>query len=81
MQGVGYRKWLRREAAALNIQGWVRNRQNGTVQAVFKGDRAKVEQLLGKLHFGPKAASVTKVSATSHSRSLKHAGFIILNTR
>lgn len=81
VQGVGYRKWLRREAAALNIQGWVRNRQNGTVQAVFKGDRAKVEQLLGKLHFGPKAASVTKVSATSHSRSLKHAGFIILNTR
>lgn len=81
VQGVGFRKWLRREAAALNVQGWARNRQDGTVQAVLKGDRVKVEQLLGKLHFGPKAASVAKVSVASHSRSFAHAGFKILKTR
>lgn len=81
VQGVGYRKWLRREAAALNIQGWVRNRADGSVQAVLKGDLAKVERMLGKLHFGPKAASVAKVSVTSHSRALSYSGFRILKTR
>ncbi|MGP9497480.1 acylphosphatase [Halomonas sp. AOP43-D1-4] len=81
VQGVGYRKWLRREAAALNVQGWVRNRADGSVQAVLKGDLAKVERMLGKLHFGPKAASVAKVSVTSHSRALSYSGFRILKTR
>ncbi|MGP5713379.1 acylphosphatase, partial [Vreelandella alkaliphila] len=82
VQGVGFRKWLRREAAALNVQGWVRNRTDGSVQAVLKGDLAKVERLLGKLHFGPKAALVTKVSISQHSRSsFAHSGFIVLKTR
>lgn len=81
VQGVGFRKWLVREAVALNVQGWVRNRADGSVQAVLKGDLAKVERLLGKLHFGPKAASVAKVSVTPHSRSFVHDGFKILKTR
>lgn len=81
VQGVGFRKWLRREATALNVQGWVRNRKDGSLQAVLKGERAKVEQLLGKLHFGPKAALVTNVSVTPHSRSLTHLGFKVLKTR
>lgn len=80
VQRVGFRRWLRREAATLNVQGWVRNREDGTVQAVLKGDIAKVERLLGKLHFGPKAASVTKVSVSEYSRSFTHSGFIILKT-
>ncbi|MDW0359741.1 acylphosphatase [Halomonas venusta] len=81
VQKVGFRRWLRREATALNIQGWVRNHQDGTVRAVLKGDLAKVEQLLGKIHFGPKTASVERVSVTPHSRSFAHSGFIILKPR
>lgn len=81
VQGVGFRKWLSHEAAALNVQGWVRNCLDGTVEAVLKGDLAKIERLLGKLHFGPKTASVAKVSVTPHSRSFTHSGFKILKTR
>lgn len=81
VQGVGFRKWLRGQAVALDVQGWVRNRHDGTVQAVLKGDRAKVERLIGKLHFGPTGASVTRVSVTPHSRAFSHSGFKLFKTR
>ena len=37
VQGVGYRAWTEREAQARGLQGWVRNRHDGTVEAVFAG--------------------------------------------
>ncbi|MGP9572507.1 acylphosphatase [Halomonas sp. AOP5-CZ2-32] len=80
VQGVGFRKWLRREAVTLNVEGWVRYRQDGTLQAALKGKRSEVEQLLGKLHFGPRTATVAKVSVAPYNRKLSHSGFKVFQT-
>ena len=42
VQGMGYRDWLRFEAEARGLSGWVRNRQDGTVEAVFAGSAEQV---------------------------------------
>ena len=39
VQGVGYRNWTERQALARGLHGWVRNRRDGTVEAVFAGTK------------------------------------------
>ena len=63
VQGVGYRDALRREAQVNGISGWVRNRRDGTVEAVVQGSPAALEKLLAWAKIGPPAARVTAVSA------------------
>src|SRR3546814_4750154 len=52
VQGVWYRAWTERQAAALGLDGWVRNRRDGTVEAVLSGDVAVVEQMISELWDG-----------------------------
>lgn len=61
VQGVGYRDALRAEALAKGVTGWVRNRRDGTVEAVLQGDRAAVEALIAWARRGPPAARVASV--------------------
>ena len=58
VQGVWFRESLRREAEALGVTGWVRNRADGSVEAVIQGSAAAVETLLGWARRGPEAAQV-----------------------
>ena len=58
VQGVGFRAWMVREAVKLGVSGWVRNRGDGTVEALVHGDPAGVEELLRACRFGPQAAVV-----------------------
>ena len=46
VQGVGYRAFVERQARSLGICGWVRNRKDGSVEAVFSGEAATVEAIL-----------------------------------
>jgi acylphosphatase len=62
VQGVWFRAWTAREATALGLDGWVRNRMDGTVEAAFSGDRQSVEEILRRCHAGPRAARVGKVT-------------------
>jgi len=62
VQGVGYRAWTQDAAAELGIRGWVRNRRDGTVEAVFSGPEASVTELLARCKSGPRAARVAQVS-------------------
>ena len=61
VQGVGYRAWMVRKATALGVAGWVRNRSDGSVEALVYGEAASVEELLRNCRVGPLAASVTLI--------------------
>ena len=61
VQGVGYRRWLELEAQARKIEGWVRNRRDGTVEAVFSGPLAAVTAMIHACRKGPALARVTTV--------------------
>ena len=61
VQGVGFRAFVEREAEALRLDGWVRNRRDGTVEAVFAGDEGDIQHILMELNAGPPAAVVTDV--------------------
>jgi acylphosphatase len=61
VQGVWFRESTRREAASLKLTGWVRNRPDGTVEALIEGPEHEVNQLVMWCHKGPPSANVTKV--------------------
>jgi acylphosphatase len=63
VQGVGFRDWTQREALARDLAGWVRNRRDGTVEAVFAGEGADVDAMLTALRDGPPASRVKQVAA------------------
>ena len=61
VQGVGYRAWTVHEARRRALGGWVRNRRDGTVEAVFVGDAAAVEDMVAACRRGPALAQVTRI--------------------
>jgi acylphosphatase len=64
VQGVGFRWFVEREAALLNITGWVRNRENGSVEVMATGTRDQLAVLHGRLREGPRAARVDDVTVS-----------------
>lgn len=63
MQGVGFRYYLMREAQRLGLRGWVRNRDDGTVEFVAEGGRPDLERLRQAAERGPRMARVDRVDA------------------
>jgi acylphosphatase len=61
VQGVGFRFFLIRRAQALGLNGWVQNRDDGTVEFVAEGNRHELEQLERAAREGPRVARVTAV--------------------
>jgi acylphosphatase len=61
VQGVGFRYWTRRTATARGLQGWVRNRRDRTVEAVFAGPEHAVADMIRLCRRGPDAAWVDSV--------------------
>lgn len=61
VQAVGYRAWVEAKAGALGLDGWVRNRHDGTVEAVFAGTSDAVAEMLRSCERGPPAARVARV--------------------
>jgi acylphosphatase len=79
VQGVGYRAWVEDEAEALGLKGWVRNRRDGTVEAVVSGDAAAVQTFLALCRDGPRAAIVSGVATEPYDDPLPD-GFKVLPT-
>ncbi len=61
VQGVWFRASTKDEALRIGVYGWVRNFRDGSVEAVFEGEKKKVEEILGWCHRGPAGASVGRV--------------------
>lgn len=65
VQGVGYREFVRTNALALDLLGWVRNRSDGSVEALIVGASEKIQEMEQICRLGPPLSSVTKLSAES----------------
>jgi acylphosphatase len=61
VQGVGFRAAVQRAASSRGLAGWVRNRSDGSVEAVFEGDHDAVESLVRLCRDGPRLAEVEHV--------------------
>ena len=62
VQGIGFRYWTIDQAVALGLRGWVRNRIDGAVEAVFAGPGEAVAEMVRRCHDGPAFAHVERVS-------------------
>jgi acylphosphatase len=61
VQGVWYRGWAMSEAARRGLRGWVRNRSDGSVEALLMGSEARVADMIEACRRGPPAARVSAV--------------------
>jgi acylphosphatase len=61
VQGVGYRAFVEDEAHGRRLRGWVRNRRDGSVEAVFSGPRDDVETVIEACRRGPYSARVSEL--------------------
>ena len=66
VQGVNYREAMRYEAERLGITGWVRNRRDGSVEAVVDGKPENVDAIIAWARRGPRSAHVTSVQVSEH---------------
>jgi acylphosphatase len=85
VQGVGYRDWVEHRAAASRLEGWVRNRRDGSVEALFSGPAAIVANMVAHCRRGPPSArveAVTEEPAGAAELDLRRAGegFSVLPT-
>ncbi len=74
VQGVYFRSSTRDKAVRLGVGGWVRNLPDGSVEAVFEGEKKKVEEIVGWCYKGPSGANVVKVNLSwqSYKAEFKH---------
>ena len=65
VQGVWFRAWTKNRAVELGLSGWVRNRRDGTVEAIFSGPAPQVDEMIAACHAGPPAARVTSMQQSA----------------
>ena len=85
VQGVGYRAWVEHQAMARGLEGWVRNRRDGSVEALFAGPADVVSDMVALCRRGPSSARVNAIQdepASSEALNLRRAGerFSVLPT-
>ncbi|HMG50814.1 MAG TPA: acylphosphatase [Inquilinus sp.] len=74
VQGVGYRAWLVGEAEAAGLDGWVRNRRDGSVEALLSGPAGAVDVVAAACRRGPNVALVDRVQI-AEAAAPDHRGF------
>jgi acylphosphatase len=85
VQGVGYRAWVEQQAMARDLEGWVRNRRDGSVEALLAGPADVVSEMIAHCRRGPSSARVETVqdeAASADALNLRRAGerFSVLPT-
>lgn len=64
VQGVGFRSLAQHRAKKLGVNGWVRNNQDGTVEAVFEGEDSAVDDMIEWCKQGPPTSHVEKIETS-----------------
>lgn len=77
VQGVGFRAWTDWQASKLRLAGWVRNLDDGRVEAVFQGPKEVVEEMLRLVARGPVSARVSGVEAAWEPAADDLKGFTV----
>ena len=80
VQGVGFRYAMQDEADRRGVNGWVRNRSDGSVEALLQGEAEAVESLTAWARHGPRGARVTDVHASTDTETVSAPGFQLLPT-
>jgi acylphosphatase len=78
VQGVCFRMETKRKADSCGVSGWVRNLPDGSVEAVFEGERPVVEEVIAWCRQGPPASRVGKVIVSEQTVTGDHQGFRIV---
>ncbi len=79
VQGVAYRAWMERQASLVCLSGWVRNRRDGSVEALVSGPEDAVRAMIERCHRGPALARVVAVTQELEETS-PEPGFRLLPT-
>jgi acylphosphatase len=79
VHGVGFRAWVEGAAHVHSLSGWVRNRHDGTVEAVFSGMSEDIDAMIADCRVGPRAALVERVEVTENPPPPK-PGFRVMPT-
>ncbi|MDO8606028.1 MAG: acylphosphatase [Phaeospirillum sp.] len=72
VQGVWFRGWTIEQAAARGLAGWVRNRADGSVEALFHGPAVTVDDMVAACRHGPPAAAVARVTVETATETVGH---------
>lgn len=75
VQGVGYRAWLTRLAEQSGVDGWTRNRADGSVEALLHGDHETVQAVIECCHRGPPLARIDRIEQST-TESPRERGFV-----
>ncbi|HEV2339998.1 MAG TPA: acylphosphatase [Patescibacteria group bacterium] len=77
VQGVGYRKFAKKVAAAIGLTGWVRNVPDGTVEALLQGEEHIIKKAITSLKKGPFLAEIEHVDVMWSDQKEKLLDFVI----
>ena len=80
VQGVGFRYWLYKAAVLNNINGWVKNKISGEVEALLIGNAVKIDNLIKLCEKGPSSSKVTKVEVQNYKKEYLKKSFEIINS-
>ena len=80
VQGVGFRYWLYKAAVRNNINGWVKNKISGKVEALLIGNDVEIDNLIKLCEKGPPSSKVTRIEVQNFQKEYFGKSFEIINT-
>jgi len=78
VQGIGYRQWLKRGAKRYPITGWVRNIEDGSVEAIVCGEEKNVDSFMHLVKRGPPLANITDIKIEPYTTKETFSLFSVL---
>lgn len=77
VQGVGFRYWIKNLAINNNINGWVKNKMSGDVEALIIGEEKDVRKLIKLCEIGPSSATIQNIQVNDYENDYSKEGFNI----